>query len=357
MSFEIPSLKELSERTRLAFRAELPGTDAHVWPSFLYVCSKVIAAMVWAPFKRLQWVIQQAFVTTSEGEWLERHGLDVGITRKAASHAEGSLIINAITMTEVPYGDIFIDENGITFEAQSGINLNAGTIGSISVRAIQPGVSGNVPANTAMASSNGTGEFSSVVGALGIIGGANAEDDEGLRSRILFRLRNPPHCGTASDYVRWATEVAGVTRADVEPLINGPGTVGVYIVMDGSYPYGIPPQGALDKVKEYLDDVAPIGAKKYVLAPEPVIIDIVINQMTPYTAQVQDSVKADIGDLFFSKAFVSTNKKPLVFSQSWIWQAVANATGETSHLLVQPQEDIICTPGQLPVLGTVSINN
>jgi uncharacterized phage protein gp47/JayE len=45
---------------------------------------------------------------------------------------------------------------------------------------------------------------------------------------------------------------------------------------------------------------------------------------------------------------------PFVLSRSWIWQAVANATGEQAHEIVAPVADLVLSPGQLPILGAVT---
>ena len=58
----------------------------------------------------------------------------------------------------------------------------------------------------------------------GIAGGADEQSDLLLLQRVLARLRQPPHGGADFDYIRWALEVPGVTRAWVYPLELGAGT-------------------------------------------------------------------------------------------------------------------------------------
>ena len=58
-----------------------------------------------------------------------------------------------------------------------------------------------------------------------LTGGADAEDDDSLRARLLARIKEPPQGGSKADYVTWALEVPGVTRAWCYPEEMGDGTV------------------------------------------------------------------------------------------------------------------------------------
>ncbi|MEI7000453.1 baseplate J/gp47 family protein, partial [Klebsiella pneumoniae] len=55
-----------------------------------------------------------------------------------------------------------------------------------------------------------------------------------FRSRGLLAYQNPLQGGSDADYKKWALAVSGVTRAWVKRRIMGAGTVGVYIMCDGS---------------------------------------------------------------------------------------------------------------------------
>ena len=66
----------------------------------------------------------------------------------------------------------------------------------------------------------------------GLAAGSDAETDESLRARVLRRIQKPPQGGAGYDYVAWALEVPGVTRAWVYPAEMGLGTVTVRFVRD-----------------------------------------------------------------------------------------------------------------------------
>jgi uncharacterized phage protein gp47/JayE len=179
-----------------------------------------------------------------------------------------------------------------------------------------------------------------------------------------MRKRYTPQGGAGPDYVQWAADVVGVTRAFVERLWAGAGTVRVFVFMDDLYPNGIPPIDAVARVADFIDTVRPAGAIVTVAAPSPVPINVTISGLNPDTAQERENVLASLREAFqrhsvvagidpnpSNMPFVAT---PQVFSRSWITQAVSNATGEERHTLTAPAVDVPLDPGQTAILGTVT---
>src|ERR1019366_6335080 len=85
-----------------------------------------------------------------------------------------------------------------------------------------------------------------------ITGGADLETDNPMRTRMLESYAAPPHGGDANDYVTWALQVVGVTRAWVPPVPLVPGAVTVFFMMDvveaahGGFPQGTNGVAALE---------------------------------------------------------------------------------------------------------------
>ncbi|WP_181946512.1 baseplate J/gp47 family protein, partial [Klebsiella pneumoniae] len=71
-----------------------------------------------------------------------------------------------------------------------------------------------------------------VVADAGISGGADVESVAELLTRLLYRKRNPPTGGALHDYVIWATELPGISRAWAFDCWHGLGTVGLAWVYD-----------------------------------------------------------------------------------------------------------------------------
>jgi uncharacterized phage protein gp47/JayE len=216
----------------------------------------------------------------------------------------------------------------------------------------------------------GDDQATAAVDSLGLLGGADVEDDESFRARILFRKRNPPHGGAPADYVQWCGQIAGVSfdsgrpTVFVERLWQGPGTVRVFPLMFDLYADGIPQAADLVRVADLLATVQPAGAKVTVAAPIAVPVNVTIAGLVPNRTDVQEAALAELRATFRRLSRVAGVDAqlggmdylayPTSFSRSWLWQAVANATGEQRHAITSPAADQALNPGEMATLGTVS---
>ena len=368
--FALPTINELAERSRMAFRRNLKGSDAWVWPNNVYASAKVIASMVFEAFGFLSYVSRMIFAHTAPDiETLLMHGEEYGIARKPATPAGGSYTFTATAALDVATGAVLERTDGRRYLVTAGGVLAVPGTLTVPIVAVLDGAGGNAIAGTSLAVISGvTGAgASTATGAVGpgdIVLGADVEDIEAYRARILFRKRNPPHGGSAADYVLWALQVSGVTRVFVERLWNGPGTVRVYVLMDGSFANGIPDTAAVARVQDFIDLVCPAGAIVTVAAPVATLIAVTVSGLSPNTPDVQNAVRAELADTFFRLGRVSGTDTahggmpflavPETFSRSWLWQAVANATGEQRHVLTAPASDTVIATGRIAVPGTIS---
>lgn len=368
--FTIPTINDLAERSRAAFRRNLKGSDAWVWPNNVYASAKVIAGMVFEAFGFLSYVSRMIFAHTAPDiETLLMHGEEFGIPLKPAGPAAGNYTFTSSGALSVATGALLQRADGQQYLVSAGGALvSAGTL-QVPIVAISDGAAGNAIAGTSLAvlsgvSGPGAATVTGVVGAGGIVLGADVEDIESYRARILFRKRNPPHGGAAADYVMWALQVSGVTRVFVERLWNGGGTVRVYVLMDGAFPNGIPDAAAVARVQDYIETVCPAGAIVTVAAPVALPVDVTVATLAPNTPDVQNAVRAELADGFFRLGRVSGIDTahggmpflavPETFSRSWIWQAIANATGEQRHVLIAPAADLVIPTGRIATLGTIA---
>ena len=374
--FAFPTLKDLMERSRQSFRANLKGSDAWVWPNNVYASAKVIAGAIFEVFGFAAYIEKQIFAWRAPDiESLTNHGIEYGIPQNPATPATGSVIFTVTDNISVSTDAILTRADGVQFIVTAGGNLATSGSLTLPVVSVTDGKINNTEAGTDLAITSGVTSTSTTaptcaVDGNGITLGADIEDIESYRARILFRKRNPPHGGAAADYVFWAGQVAGVSfYADrptvyVERLFAGPGTVRVFPLMFDLYSNGIPSAADVLRVHEYIETVRPAGASVTVAAPVAVPVNITVSGLQPNTIDVQNAVLAELADTFFrlsrpagaDAAFGSMPylASPFTFSLSWIWQAVANATGEQRHRIVSPTSDVALFPGQMATLGTVT---
>lgn len=374
--FQFPSLNGLLDRARASFRANLKGSDAWVWPNNVYASAKVVAGMTFEVMGFAAYIQKQIFAHTAPDiESLRLHGNEYGISQKPAAPASGRVVFTVTGNITVETGAILQRADGVRYTVSAGGTLpTSGTL-AVDVLSLTDGKVNNAEASTPLTIISGVTTSSDTpptvaVDANGIRLGADLEDIESFRSRILFRKRNPPHGGSAADYVMWSGEVGGVSfnldrpTVYIERLHNGPGTVRVFPLMYDLYEDGIPSAGDIARVADYIETVRPAGAKVTVAAPVAIPVNIIVDGLQPNTTDVQNAVVAELKDMFrhLSRvAGIDSNfgsmpylAYPTSLSRSWIWQATANATGEQRHRITAPVDDVALAPGEMAVLGTVT---
>lgn len=358
MPFQVPTIKELATRTVAAFRANLKGSDAALWPNNVAVSAKAMAGAVWEAFAFLEYISRQHVKHLAEGQWLERHAYDYGITRLPASYAEGYVVISGDNSVPVPAGIVLQRADGVQYELTSGGTTSGSGTVTLPVRALEPGRIGNALADVGLVMTAPVDRLSSdaVVAAAGIGLGADVESDESLRARLLHRLRMPPHGGAAHDYVAWARSINGVTRVYVDPVsvANERESIGLWFLMDDLYANGIPQSADVAAVTAYIETVRPAGAIVAVAAPTAVAVNITISNLADDTTATRDAVLAELKDLFRREARVSTLSDPYTLYRSLISEAISAATGEHHHTLTAPADDTDFDEGEIPVLGTIT---
>jgi uncharacterized phage protein gp47/JayE len=355
MAFFIDNVKDVVQRARNAFRAETPGTDAWVWPNNIYVSAKVIGGAVWEIFGKLKQMDRDRFAMTAVGYALERHGLEYNINRKPASYAQGNVVVvvPAYPFT-IPAQTLIIRGDGAQYKTTTAKDVSRYSLAAtVPVVAVLPGKAGNTVYGAPMTTSL-DGVSATAVDDNGIGQGADTETDDQLRARILARKRYPPMGGAEYDYEEWGLRLPGVTRVFPVGKAFGPGTVGVWFLMDDTYPSGIPQPSDVAAMQAYLDSVAPVTATVIAQAPVVDCIDITISGLSPDTQAVRESVGAELASMFRNMTSPGLPGNPFTLRQSWIWQAVGNATGENYHTVVAPATDLTFGVGVLPCLKSVT---
>jgi uncharacterized phage protein gp47/JayE len=357
MPIETPTRDELAERAYHAFRRHMRGSDARLWPGNINVVSKVLAEIGWQAISYADAIARQARVSTATDRGLDAHGTDYGLARHPASAAEGAALVSGTNGTPIPIGTEFTRADGVTYTTTESAAV-ADSTATVAVRCNETGVHGNAAAGVGLTLNFATAgiENSAEVAPAGIGLGADIESDEAFRSRLLFRLQNPPMGGAVHDYVIWGREVPGVSRVFVDPVTatNGRTSVGVWFLTDDLTANGIPLDADVARVENYLQSVQPAGAIVEVNKPVPVTTNITISNLTPDTTAVRDAIRLELQDFFRREVTVSTVEEPATLYYSRLSEAISRATGEFRHTLTTPSADVTIAIGEIAVLGTIS---
>ena len=357
MTIDTPRTQaDISQKLRGDLRRELPDTDALPFPNTNYVWMKVLAGALHLIDLRGAWLYRQIFASTAERRHLERQAYEYGLARKPAARAAGAIAGTGQAGRTYPAGLAFACE-GSTYATLTAATADAGGNVTLTVRAQEAGQAGNRASGSvfqlldiALEPTLGA-EFTA--GADGIGGGADREDDESLRARILDRKRRPPQGGAVSDYEQMARGVPGVTKAWAYSFANGPGTIGVWFLFEGRV-NGIPEAADVALVQAAIDAKRLIRAQLFVSAPAPVGIPITIEGLETDSVAVRGAIERSLAHLFETRMRPGVAASPFLLSRSWIVEAIATATGESRHRLSVPSDDLLFTGGEIPVLGTVT---
>lgn len=292
-----PTQDSLIERMRQGFRAKLPNSDAWIFPNNLWIAATVVGGMLWELYAQAVKIIAQAMPDSATGVWLQRWANLFGVYIKMPTAATGPLSVTGIANTPVPAGTVYSREDDTQYVTQSDISLDASGNGVVAVTATVTGSATNALANeplSLMSSVPGL-DSDAVVGAAGLGGGADIENDDDLRARMLARMARRNRYGTLQDYEDWALEVPGVTRAWAFAAGN---VINVYFMMDKSYPstYGVPQQTDAVIVQAYLTDPCrkPIGAIPMARLPIGVPLNVTIQCPNPFNQTIENDVQSDV---------------------------------------------------------------
>jgi uncharacterized phage protein gp47/JayE len=178
------------------------------------------------------WISQQIVPSVnSEDDTIIELAISEGVIRKQATYAYGSVQFTGTA--PLPVSSELTHSNGNIYTVTSSGSPSGGVV-VVEVQAQDAGSAGNLDAGetlTLVSTVSGVNP-AGIILADGIASGVDLETIPELLDRLLYRKRNPFAGGALHDYVGWAREVAGVTRAWAFDCWHGKGTVGLAFVYD-----------------------------------------------------------------------------------------------------------------------------
>lgn len=371
MPFERNTLSELRTQVAADIASALPGTDPLLRYSNLWILGQVLAGMSHLHYGYLDWIAKQAVPYTATDEYLESWAALVGVTRKAASSASGSVTFSGTNGAVIPAGTQLVRSDGTQFTTVGSVNISSGTaIVTATANSDPSGLTG-VFGNTAIGSTLTLGSPIIGVQSSGTVttaftGGSDLETDDDMRSRMLSAFQNPSQGGSASDYVNWALQVPGVTRAWCVPNGMGSGTVQVYVMLDqseaayGGFPQGTNGVATLETrgaaatgdqlaVANYIYPLRPVTALVYAVAPTANTVNFTISGLSSASSTVKANVNAAIDSVFLQYGTLAG-----VVALSYIESAIAAVAGTAGFVITSPSTNISSGSGQIPVRGTTT---
>jgi uncharacterized phage protein gp47/JayE len=362
MAFVRPTLTRSIARAKSDIETRLPGADAKLRRTVEFVLARVVGGATHGLHGHLVWVSRQLMVDTAVDELMVRWADIWGLERTAAVKATGTVAITGVDTTVCPAGTLWQTADEVVYEQDASVTIGAGafptTTAEIDVTAVVGGDDGNQVAGVTLTLVSPIAGIDSdgTVDADGLTGGTDQETLAALLARLLLRLQNPPKGGGPGDYVNWALEVSGCTRAWELANANGLGTVAIYFVQDNDTVSIIPTVGEITTMQTHIDSKAPITADPTVAPPTEDTFTMSIT-LVPNTPAVRTAVDAELDDLILQTGNPATGADLLL---SKLDEAISLATGETDHTItlintVTPvAAGIVHAVGHIPKRGAIT---
>ncbi len=373
MPYSRPPLSTLKTQAAQDIQAQLPGTDPLLRFNNLGILGRMLAGLINLVYGYLDWIARMAVPWTALNEYLIGWGSLKNVNLKAATQAAGIFTIaqsqTGVTVyagTPVSRGDNF------EYLSTADATVDGGGNVAIPVKAVNPGALGN--ADPGVVLTLGTlvaGVQSSGPVTTRIAGGTDDETMPAYQGRVLQAYRQPPQGGAYADYIEWAEQVPGVTRAWCNPNGMGAGTVVVLIMLDvvntgsGGFPVGTNGVAAADPraaaatgdqltVANYIygdntTERQPVTALVYVVAPTPQVVNFTIDHSATWSAGLKASVTAAINEVFLTFGTPGG-----VIDLSDIEEAIAAIPGTEGFVIAAPTDNITLATGALPVIGVIT---
>ena len=312
-----------------------------------------LAAQVYALYVQADWVTRQAFPQTAEGEYLDYHAQLRSLERKPALPAQGTVRFTAGEAAQsdrsIPEGTVCMTAGLVRFATTQAAVLPAGELTvDVPVQALEPGTAGNVSAQTVVSMAVAPMGIASCTNPQAFAGGADGEGDEELRARILDTFRRLPNGANAAFYEQGALSFDQVAAAAVIPKPRGLGSVDVIV----STLAGTPGEELLEQLQDYFEQRREIAVDVQVKAPTPVTVNVAVQVKAKGgwdKTQVLDQVEEALEGWFDGKLL----GQDVLLAR--LGSLIYGCDGVENYAVSAPAADLAVDAGQLPVLGTLSV--
>ena len=327
-NFNRPTLPEILNRVAVDMDI-VGGVDPTQYNAIVEGIKQSVSGVSHGLHGHLDYLATQYHPYTASKLSLKQHAAVYGVTNLAATAAGGPVTFSGSNGAVIPVNTLLQSKYGVEYATTAEATIAAGTAAA-TVQAVATGAAGNLAAGEVLSLVSPIGGVNSTLTLTGdgLTGGTDIDGDDSLQSRYFRRVRQPVQGGNKSDYVTWALEHPGVTRAWPAPLGMGDGTVVVYFMMDDTYSNGIPLAADATALYSYIETKRPAGMSGlYVVPPVAAPLNPSI-ALKPNNATVRAAVEAQLATLIRDEAKAEDGTGSGVLLLSHIREAVSIAVGK-----------------------------
>ena len=312
-----------------------------------------VAAEVYGLYLQADWTWRQCFPQTAAGEYLDLHAALRGVERKGTCRAEGIIRFSVPrageTARTIPAGTVCMTAGLVRFETTQEATLPAGELSvDAPARALEPGAAGNAAAGTILTMAVAPAGIAACTNPAGFTGGADREDDESLRKRVLDTYRRLANGANAAYYAQSAMTFGEVAAVSVLPRKRGVGTVDVVI----STLSGVPGEALVEQVREKLAKAREIAVDVEVYGPTLQTVDVAVKVQVEGNRDAE-RVLAEVRNAL--QGWFSGTRLGQPVLQAELGSLIYAVEGVANYAITAPTADLALSPEILPVLGTLTV--
>ncbi|HBI8168746.1 TPA: baseplate J/gp47 family protein [Escherichia coli] len=257
------------------------------------VRAKVYAAALHTVYGYIDYLAMNMLPDLCDESWLARHAAMKRCPRKGATAASGYMRWEGVSDgLKVTAGSVIQRDDLVQYTATADATSSGGVL-RVPIACSSAGAVGNADDGTSLILVTPVNGLPSSGVADTLTGGFDTEELETWRARVIERYYWTPQGGADGDYVVWAKEVPGITRAWTYRHWMGTGTVGVMIAgSDLINP--IPEESTETAARQHIEPLAPVaGSDLYVFRPVAHTVDFHI-RVTPDTQEIRAAITAEL---------------------------------------------------------------
>lgn len=351
MSYIPPTLSELIKQSQADFN------DITTQTLLVEAVSNALAAQAYGLYGYIEWLSRQIVPHLADETYLLKFCTFWGVWRKEQTTATGYLNVTAMDGSVINKGVQWKNKRGIVIESTDSLVAADNSV-LIPVKATIAGADSNCAEGDVfeLISPIAGVESKAILSTDGLTGGTDVESLAALRARLLFRVQYPPSGGNRFDYVRWALECAGITRAWCIPAPMYTNYITVLCVLDEQLNI-IPTQSDLTRVSNYIEghineitnqwEGKPAGAELIMKAPKLKAINPNI-KIYPDKPELRENVTESLQSLLYGISIGNT----VYLSQ--LRAAISNVTGIIDCSILNINDDITTQYDELAIVGVIT---
>lgn len=202
-------LNEIEDKAKEAF-GEKTNTSER---SPLGIILRLFAWFLGNVYQLAEAVYNASYINTASGKSLDKLGPYVGVSREGTQYATGYINLNGTTGYTEPAGFLLRTDADVYFETMEPATFVDGSA-TVPIEAMEPGVTGNVAANTITIIENPNPNVTTCTNSLETTGGRDKETDPEYRDRFSLSVATGGS-GTVDSIRSVVLAVSGVRAATV----------------------------------------------------------------------------------------------------------------------------------------------